>query len=78
MQTDSLIPIVDTARINGVLNLPTPPHCVTLHRWCTRGVGGHRLNKVRVGGRTYIAANDLRAFITAINSGTTGHKLVQP
>lgn len=39
------------------------PDKATLHRWCFRGVGGTRLEHVRLGGRIYTSSQALTRFI---------------
>ena len=48
-------------------------HVATIYRWGSRrGVRGHRLRLVRLGGRTYVYRRDWDAFIAAINDCPAG------
>lgn len=49
--------------------IPTRPHVCTIWRWVSRGVRGHRLRTVKIGGQTYTTAKDIDAFLSAINGG---------
>ena len=42
-------------------------HTSTLFRWNLRGVRGHRLRMVLIGGQRYVLRRDLIAFLRAIN-----------
>jgi len=44
------------------------PSVATIHRWLNRGARGVTLASQRVGGVTYIATEDLEAFLAACNS----------
>lgn len=42
-----------------------PIHISTLTRWCRQGIGGVRLESVKVGGRRYVRREDVRRFLAA-------------
>ena len=44
-------------------------HVSTVWRWRLRGVRGHRLKTVVVGGTRYVLEDDLNKFIVALNDG---------
>ncbi|MGA2439589.1 MAG: helix-turn-helix domain-containing protein [Tepidisphaeraceae bacterium] len=44
-------------------------HIATMWRWYLHGVRGHKLPARLVGGRRYVLAADLDAFLNAIDSG---------
>lgn len=46
--------------------LPGHPHLSTLWRWRKRGIGGVRLDTIRVGGRRFVSLKQLSGFIAAI------------
>jgi hypothetical protein len=59
---DKLMPV---ARLAKVLNV----HVGTVYRWgAAKGVRGHRLNLLRVGGRTYVDRDDWDRFVHALNN----------
>lgn len=59
---EQLTPIVQKAKALKV-------HVSTIYRWGTgKGVRGHRLRLLRIGGRTYIQHSDWVAFVNALNS----------
>lgn len=47
--------------------IPSRPSIPTVHRWMTRGVNGHRLPSVKVGGKRMVFLNDLENFLLALN-----------
>lgn len=58
----------------GVLSLseasaliPGRPSISTVHRWISRGIDGHHLPSVKVGGRRMIVLSDLENFLLALN-----------
>jgi hypothetical protein len=60
----------DLRRIEEVAGpLNVTPQCVRL--WCRRGVGGHRLEFVRVGRRLMTSKQAVDRFLRAINSPET-------
>ncbi len=45
--------------------LPFRPHVSTLHRWRLRGIGGVRLETIRLGGRRFTSEQALTRFFRA-------------
>lgn len=43
-------------------------HVSTVHRWCLRGVKGHKLESVRVGGRLLTSRQAVHRFLNALNT----------
>lgn len=58
---DKRFSISEAARRLGV-------HTATVWRWTLRGVRGHRLRTVHVGGRRHVLAHDLEQFLIALNT----------
>ncbi len=52
--------------------LPGRPHTTTMWRWMTRGVRGHRLETVVIGGRRFVSHEALHRFITATTAASPG------
>jgi hypothetical protein len=50
--------------------LPEHPHVSTLWRWSQRGVRGHRLETVVVGGRRFTSREAIRRFIEQTTNAT--------
>jgi hypothetical protein len=48
-----------------------PTHPRTLYRWATRGLGGVRLEVIRVGGRTCSSYEALQRFVDALSATGT-------
>lgn len=57
---EKLLSVTDACRI-----LPGRPHVSTLWRWISRGVHGHRLETIVVGGRRFTSRESLERFIDA-------------
>jgi hypothetical protein len=73
---DQLLGITAAARL-----LPGRPHCGTIMRWVQKGLGGERLEAVKVGGKWYTtreALNDFIARTTASAGGQTASTRHQP
>ena len=49
-------------------SIPGAPHISTLHRWRLRGVRGHRLESILVGGSRYTSRQAIARFIDACNA----------
>lgn len=52
------------------LKIPGRPHISTIHRWRLRGVRGHRLETVKIGGHNYSSDEAVKRFLRNINSST--------
>jgi len=67
MLDETLISWVDASR-----SIPgkTVVHRATLHRWRLRGVRGHFLESILVGGSRYTSTEAIRRFIDACNAPT--------
>lgn len=44
------------------------PNRATVHRWMTRGVGGYKLESVRIGRSIFSSRESLTRFIERLNS----------
>lgn len=47
--------------------IPGNPHVSTLHRWRLKGVRGHRLESILVGGSRFTSHQAIARFIAALN-----------
>jgi hypothetical protein len=54
--------------------LPDRPHVSTIHRWRLRGIGGVKLDTIRIGGRRYTSHEALERFINATTAAADGIK----
>ena|SRR5580693_1927624 len=45
-----------------------PPDLSSIHRWAFRGVRGHKLRIIRIGGRIFTTEQDIADFIYALNA----------
>lgn len=48
-------------------------HVSTVWRWRLRGVRGHRLKTVVIGGTRYVLEDDLAKFLSDLNGGEVEH-----
>ena len=46
---------------------PGRPHCSTVWRYATRGIGGNTLETIRVGGKVFTSREACRRFIARCN-----------
>ena len=55
--------------LNKALNawVPTRPHLSTGWRWAHRGVRGHKLETIRIGGVTCTSRQAIERFLSALN-----------
>ena len=58
METHDLVSFKEAAA-----HLPGRPSLATLHRWRLNGVGGVKLETVKVGGRRFVSRQALQRFI---------------
>ena len=64
MLDEELTPVVKLAKALKV-------HVSTIYRWGTgKGVRGHKLRLLRIGGRTFVQRSDWLAFVDALNQGS--------
>jgi hypothetical protein len=52
--------------------LPGRPNCSTMWRWWRRGIHGHKLETVLIGGRRYTSRAAIEAFIAATTASAGG------
>jgi len=57
--------------------LPDRPHVSTLHRWRLRGIGGVKLETIRIGGRRYTSHEALERFIGNTTAAADGEKPIK-
>lgn len=50
----------------------------SIWRWAQRGVRGHRLRTVVIGGRRYVLLADLEEFLTALNTDASSSPVRSP
>jgi hypothetical protein len=55
-------------------SLPTRPHICTVHRWRLRGIGGVKLDTVKIGGRRFTSLEELDRFIAATTAAANGEQ----
>ncbi len=62
--TEKLIKITEVGR---AISPSRPVHAATAWRWCLAGVGGVKLESVKIGGCRYTSAGALARFLQALN-----------
>ncbi len=74
----------DKAEPPQILTLPdaaaliaSRPGVPTLHRWISKGVRGHRLKSVMIGGRRMVLIEDLEHFLAALNDAPEPQTVVK-
>ncbi len=68
MMTEQLIPLRDVTKL-----LPASPrgkriHISSVYRWTLRGLGGHRLEVIKIGGTTYTTREALQRWAELLTS----------
>lgn len=48
-------------------HVPGTPHPSTLNRWARAGIGGVKLETVKVGGRRYTSIEAIQRFLASLN-----------
>lgn len=59
---EEFVPLARAAQL-----IPGRPHCSSIWRWVRRGVKGHRLEAISVGGRTFTTRQAIERFLDALN-----------
>ena len=66
-------PLEDLMSVEKAVKIiPSRPHTGTVIRWSTRGVGGVKLQTVRVGGRRFVSRRALMEFVSALTEKVDG------
>ncbi len=72
LSTEDVMPLKEAAPIT-----PGRPHVATLFRWASRGVGGVKLEVVRVGGKTCTSREALQRFCDRLTAGGSADPTVR-
>lgn len=68
---DDLVALIDIPKVLPPRN-GKRVHKSTVFRWASRGVRGHTLETVAIGGRTFTSREALDRFLKALNAGSRG------
>ncbi len=68
--SEGFVTLADAAKRIGRDSRKTPDK-TTLYRWCLRGVGGIKLEHVRIGNRILVSRQSLTRFIEARTEATS-------
>jgi len=66
---EGLIPVADVGK-----HFPVSVSPGTVSRWYTSGIGGIKLQTIKIGGRRYATREAIDAFISAQNQSSTNDK----
>ena len=69
LSSDTLLTFPQAAKY-----LPGNRHISSLHRWRLRGVRGHKLETILVGGRRYTSVAAIEIFIAATTAAANGEQ----
>jgi hypothetical protein len=71
---EALLSLTEAARLRPPVRAGRPTHPSTVFRWIARGVRGHRLEAVRLGGSWFTSREALQRFaqnLSTSDGGTT-------
>jgi hypothetical protein len=74
INTEHLLTLAQAARLRPAGRQGRPTHPSTVYRWISRGLRGHRLESIRLGGTLYTSREALQRFaeqLTLEQGGTT-------
>ena len=66
LSTESLLSMAQAARLRPLSRRGRPTHPSTIYRWIARGLRGHRLEGIRLGGSLYTSREALQRFADAL------------
>jgi hypothetical protein len=69
---ETLLTLSQAARLRPPGRAGRPTHPSTPYRWATRGVRGHRLEVIRLGGVTYTSREALQRFAVRLTADAAG------
>jgi hypothetical protein len=69
---ESLITLSQAARLRPPGRAGRPTHPSTPYRWATRGIRGHRLEIIRLGGVAYTSREALQRFAERLTADAAG------
>ena len=70
LQRERLFSLSEAARLRPPGRRGRPTHTSMLYRWITRGLRGHRLEAIRLGGQLYTSAEALQRFADRLTAAT--------
>jgi hypothetical protein len=69
LSCETLLTLSQAARLRPPSRGGRPTHPSTLYRWISRGLRGHKLEGIRLGGTTYTSREALQRFGERLTSG---------
>jgi hypothetical protein len=71
LRCETLLTMAQAARIRPPGRGGKPTHPATVYRWVARGLRGHRLESIRLGGTLYTSREALQRFAEALTAETS-------
>jgi Protein of unknown function (DUF1580) len=69
LATEKLVTLVQAAQVRPPGRGGRPTHPSTIYRWISRGIRGHKLEAIRLGGTLYTSHEALQRFADGLTSG---------
>lgn len=69
LRTETPVTLAQASRLWASGRDGRPAHPSAVFRWIVRGVRGHKLDAVRLGGKTFTTAEALQRFAAALGGG---------
>jgi hypothetical protein len=73
VSTEQLLTLAQAAQLRPAGRRGRPTHTSTVYRWISRGLRGHRLEAIRLGGALYTSREALQRFAELLTAGSPGH-----
>ena len=67
LEREHLISLAQAAKLRPAGRQGRPTHVSTVYRWISRGVRGHRLEAIRLGGAWYTSVSALQRFANLLS-----------
>lgn len=78
IRSEQLITFTQAARLRPPSRAGRPTHPATIGRWARRGVRGHHLEAIRLGGTWYTSVEALQRFANLLSGGPASSESVPP
>jgi hypothetical protein len=72
IRNETLLTLSQAARLQPPGRGGRPTHISTVYRWISRGIGGIRLDAIRLGGRLLTSREALQRFAEQLTTGRSG------
>jgi hypothetical protein len=72
LSSETLLTLAQAARLRPPGRRGRPTHVSTIYRWIARGVRGHKLQAIRLGGALFTSREALQRFAEQLTLGPDG------